>query len=130
MTWRSRSRSDFRRSSSPGAKPGRALDQLGELGEVRLAIGRRLGQFVAAAAGRGELLPRATVLGAAAQLLLACERVEDVELVRGPRQAALLELARHGDQPLHERRQLLAGNAPAPGVGARATVGEDARAPR
>ena len=39
-------------------------------------------------------------LRAQPQLLLADERVEDVELVRRPREPALLELARHRDQPL------------------------------
>ena len=43
----------------------------------------------------------------------------------GARQATLLELARHGDESLDERGQLLARDAPAPGVGARASVGED-----
>ncbi len=109
-----------------GPEPGGALDQLGELREVRLAVRRGLGQLVPAAARRRELLPRPCVLGAAAQLLLAGERVEDVQLVRGPREAPLLELARHGDQPLHERGQLLAGNAAAPRVGAGPAVGEDA----
>ncbi len=108
-----------------GAEPGRALDQLGQLRQMRLPPRRRLGQLVAAAARGGQLLPGPGVLGAAAQLLLAGERVEDVELVGGAGKTALLELARHGDQPLDERGQLLARDAAAPGVGARAPVGED-----
>ena len=44
----------------------------------------------------------------------------------GPREAALLELPRHGEQPLHERRQILARDRAAPCVGTRAAVGEHA----
>ena len=44
----------------------------------------------------------------------------------GPREPPLLELARHRDQPLRRRGQVLACRAPAPRVGARPAVGEDA----
>ena len=51
--------------------------------------------------------------------------VQRRELVRGPCEPALLELAAHGEQRLDRRRDVLARGAPAPGVGARAPVGED-----
>ena len=58
-------------------------------------------------------------------LLRPDERVEQVELVRGPRQTALLELARHREQALGRGDDVLARDAAAPGVGARAPVGAD-----
>src|SRR5205807_9671760 len=59
-------------------------------------------------------------------LLLADERIEDVELVRGTAEAPLLELPGHRDQSLRRARDVLTGGAAAPRVRARATVGEDA----
>ena len=44
----------------------------------------------------------------------------------GPGEAALLELAGHGEQPLDERREILARDRAAPRVRARAPVREDA----
>ncbi len=58
-------------------------------------------------------------------MLLADERIEDVELERRPGEAPLLELARHREQPLDERRKVLARDRAAPGVGSGAPVGED-----
>ena len=84
------------------------------------------GQLVVPPPRGAELAPGAPQLGAARELLLAREGVEQVELVRGPREAALLELARHRDQPLGRGRHVLARGAAAPRVGARAAVGEDA----
>ena len=52
-------------------------------------------------------------------------RVERRELVGGPREPALLELAAHREQRLDRSRDVLARGAPAPGVGARPPVGED-----
>ena len=72
----------------------------------------------------GQLAPGRSRLGPSQ--LVPGERVEHVELVRRPRETALLELAGHGEQPLHERRHVLARCAPPPGVGARAAVREDA----
>ena len=54
------------------------------------------------------------------------KRVEDVELVRGPREPPLLELAGHRDQPLGGGGEVLARDGAAPRVRARAAVGEDA----
>ena len=75
---------------------------------------------------RGQLAPREPRLAAAAKLLLAAVGVEHVELVRGPCQPALLELAGHGDQPLGGGSEVLARDRAAPRVRARAAVGEDA----
>ena len=97
--------------------------QLGEPGRLRRRVAR---QLLVAPAGRTELAPRRPRLPAPASLLLAAEGVEHVELVRGPRQAALLELAGHGDEPLGGCGQVLPGHCPAPGVRPRAPVGEDA----
>ena len=79
-----------------------------------------------AAAGDRELPPGDAELRAALRLLLAGERVEQAELVRGPRQPTLLELARHGDQALGGRGEIVAGRRAAPRVGAGAAVGKDA----
>ena len=84
------------------------------------------GELVVAAAGGGELAPRDARLAPAAPLLLAAEGVEHVELVGRPAEAALLELARHRDQPLGRGGEVLARDAAAPRVGARAPVREHA----
>ena len=47
-----------------------------------------------------ELAPGDPRFGAQLQLVVADERVEHIELVRGPAEPALLELPRHRDQPL------------------------------
>ena len=62
---------------------------------------------------------------AASQLLVATEGVEDVELVRRPREPPLLELAGHRDQPLGDRRNVIARRGAPPGVGPCSAVGED-----
>src|SRR5439155_7698377 len=46
------------------------------------------------------------------------------ELVRRPRESTLLELTRHGDQPLAAGGAILASCAPAPRVGTGTAVGE------
>ena len=97
--------------------------QLGEPGRLRRCVAR---QLLVAPAGRTELAPRRARLPAPASLLLAAEGVEHVELVRGPRQPALLELTGHGDEPLGGCGQILPRHRPAPGVRPRAPVGEDA----
>ena len=79
-----------------------------------------------AAAGDGELAPGCACVAAATRLLLAAERVEHVELIGGTAEPPLLELARHRDQPLRGGREILARDAAAPRVGARAPVREDA----
>ena len=59
-------------------------------------------------------------------LLRAAERVEHVELERRAREPALLELARHRDEPLGRCGDVLAGDRASPRVRARAPVAEDA----
>ena len=55
----------------------------------------------------------------------AGERVEHGELIARSREPPLLELAAHREQALDRGGHVLARGAPAPGVGARAPVGED-----
>ena len=102
------------------------LDERRQLAQARLLRCGAARQLVVALAGGGELAPGEPGLAAPAQLLLADEAVEDVELVRRPAEPALLELARHRDQPLGGGGEILARHGAAPGVGARAAVGEDA----
>ena len=104
----------------------RVLDEGLQLREPRL-LGRLVAsQVVVPTPSRPELPPGGAQLHPQPQLLLADERVEDVELVRGPREPALLELARHRDQPLRRCGQILPRSAPAPRVGARPAVREHA----
>ena len=65
-------------------------------------------------------------VGPAAELLLAAEAVEHLELVGRPREAPLLELPRHREHALDGGGDVLPRGGPAPGVGARAAVAEDA----
>ena len=101
------------------------LDELPQLLEPLGAPRFRARELVPMPAGGRELPPGACVVGTQTELLLADERVEDVELERRPREAPLLELARHREQPLHERRKVLPRDCAAPGVGSGAAVGED-----
>ena len=103
-----------------------ARDQLAELGELLRAAGRGAGELLAAAAGCEQLPPGPPEVEPAPKLCVPDERIEDVELVRGSRQPALLELARHREKLLNERRQILARDRASPSVRARAAVGEDA----
>ena len=73
-----------------------------------------------------ELAPRGARVGAAAELVLAAEPVEHLELVRRPREAALLELPRHRDHALDRGGDVLAGRRAAPRVRARAPASGDA----
>ena len=101
------------------------LDQRAQLRKPSLGV-RRVGrQLVVPAAGRLELAPRHPRRGAPGELLLAAEAVEHLELVGGPRQPALLELARHRDDALDGGRDVLPCSRASPRIGARAAVGED-----
>ena len=60
------------------------------------------------------------------ELLRADERVQHVELVGGPREPTLLELARHRDQPLRRGGEILARDRAPPRVRPRAAVSEHA----
>ena len=101
------------------------LDERAQLGEPRLRGGRVARELVVPPPRSAELAPGEPRLGPPAELLVAAERVEDGELVRGPREPALLELARHREQPLAERGDVLAGGAPAPRVRARPALRAD-----
>ena len=81
-------------------------------------------QLLVPAAGRLELAPRHSRRGAPGELLLAAEAVEYLELVGGPREAPLLELARHRDDALDGGRDVLPCSRASPRIGARAAVGE------
>ena len=104
----------------------RRLDERGQLAQARLLGGGPARQLVVALAGRAELPPRQPGLTAAAELLLADEGVEHVELVRGSAESALLELAGHRDQALGRGGEILPRDGAAPGVRAGAAVAEDA----
>ena len=58
-------------------------------------------------------------------LFVAGERVEQIELVRGTSESALLELAGHRDQTLAGQREVFPRRAAPPGVGASSAVGKD-----
>jgi hypothetical protein len=78
-------------------------------------------------ASRGvEIAPSRSRGGAAGELLLPAEAVEHLQLVRRPREPALLELARHRDHRLDGCGDVLSGGRPSPGIRACAAVGEDA----
>ena len=79
-------------------EPFGVLDQRPELGETRLDGSRTVLELVVPAPGRRELSPGESQLRATTLLFVAGERVEQVELVRGTSESALLELAGHRDQ--------------------------------
>ena len=76
-------------------------------------------------AGRRELAPGGARLDPPAQLLLAAEPVQHFELIRGPCEPPLLELARHRQHALDGGGDVLAGGGAAPRVRAGAAVAED-----
>src|SRR5262249_21677542 len=83
-------------------------------------------ELVVASARRQEPSPCHARLSPAAEVLIAAEGVQHVELVRRTTKPALLELARHRDQPLGDGRDVVpCGSAP-PRVCAGPAVGEDA----
>ena len=102
----------------------RVLDERAQLRETLLSARRAFHELLVAASRAGELAPGRAHPGA--QLGRFCERVEHVELERGPREPPLLELAGHRDRLLGRRRDVLARGGAAPGVGARPAVLEDA----
>src|SRR5581483_3504958 len=104
----------------------RVLDERAELGEPRPGERGVRGQFLVAAASGLERAPRITRFGTARELLLPAEAIEHLELVGRPREPPLLELARHRDDALDHRGNVLPRGGPAPRVRARAAVGEDA----
>ena len=103
-----------------------AGNELLELGQALRAAGGIPGELLPEAPRGDEVSPRTPQLGAAAQLLLADEGIEHVELVRGAGEPALLELPGHGEQPLDECGQVLPRDGAPPRIRARAPVGEHA----
>ncbi len=96
--------------------------QLREPGFRERRVGR---QLVVPATRRLQVAPRRPCCRSTAELLLAAEAVEHLELVRRPREPALLELARHRDHPLDCRGDILPCCGAPPGVRPRAAVPED-----
>ncbi len=74
---------------------------------------------------RYQLPPRELRGAPALGLLGAAERIENVELERRTRKPALLELARHRDEPFGGARDVLARNCPPPRVRASPSIAED-----
>src|SRR5205807_1695452 len=103
-----------------------ALDLL-ETAGIRVEGGeerpRRTGrELVMPPARRLQFPPRLPGGAPPPQLLVAAVPVEHVELVGRSRQPPLLELARHRDQALGDRRDILASDAAPPCVRARPSV--------
>jgi hypothetical protein len=108
-----------------GLEPFRSRKELTELGNVGGVPGCVADDLLVRAPGRDVCAPRTSELAPQAMLLVTNERVEDVELERRPSEAPLFELARHREEALHERSELLPRNAPAPRVCPRPAVDED-----
>ena len=109
-----------------GLHPLGVLDERVQLGEPRLRERCVRRQLLVAPPRCQQLPPGGARLAPAAQLLLAAEPVEHLELVRRPREPPLLELARHRDHPLDRGADVLARSRTAPRIRARAPVAEDA----
>ena len=106
----------------PGGEVIGVLHERLELGEPRtLGIGSAF-ELLDAALGRLERPPRIACVAPAGTLVRPDERVEEVELVRRSRETALCELPREDEQALGRCDDVLAGDAPAPRVSARAPV--------
>ena len=110
----------------PALEPLGALDELPQPFEAQRRGAGVPGDLVVALARGAERPPGIACVAPPLRLLGADEGVEHVELVRRAREPTLLELARHRDQPLGGGGEVLARDRAAPGVGARAAVGEDA----
>ena len=95
--------------------------ELGMAGRDGVGVAR---QLVMAAPGRAELAPGEPGLTTSFGLLRPAERIEHVELERRAREPALLELARHRDEALRRRGDVLPRDRTTPGVCARAPVAE------
>ena len=106
--------------------PVGVLDERAQLREPGLGERGVRRQLVVPAARGLELAPRRPRRRAAGELLFPAEAVEHLELVGRLRQPALLELARHRDDALDGRCDVLSSGGASPRVGARPAVGEDA----
>ena len=125
-TWRCRSRSVAQPLLLARLHALGVLDERAQLGEPRLGERRVRRQLVVPAPRGLQVAPRRPRRCAAGELLLAAEAVEHLELVRRPREPALLELARHRDHALDGGGDVLPRSGTSPGVRARPAVGEDA----
>ena len=108
-----------------GLEALRRLDERSQLAQTLFFRRSASCQLVVPLSSMSKRAPRQPSLTAAAKLVVAAVRVEHVELVRGPGESPLLELAGHRDQPLGGGREVLARDGPPPRIGARAAVGED-----
>ena len=109
-----------------GSHPLGRLDERLQLCKPECDCIRVTGEIVIAPTCCDERGPCDARIAAPDELLLPAERVEDVELEGLTRKPTLLELTRHGDQPLRRRRDVLARDGSAPRVCAGAPVAEDA----
>ena len=101
------------------------LDERLELGEPRRDSVGVTREFLIAATCSRQVLPRGRRIAPPLGLLDTAERVEHVELEGRPGKAALLELARHREQPLGGRGDVFARDRATPGIRARPPVTED-----
>ena len=109
-----------------GLHPKRVLDQGSQLGQSRFGGLGPAVQLIVPAPHRLQLAPGDACRGSAPQLVVAAERVEHIKLVGGSREPPLLELPGHRDHALGGGRHIITRRRPAPCVGARTTVAEDA----
>ena len=100
----------------------RVLRQRAQLGQTGLGERRIRGQLLVALAGYLQLAP----CGSQRLAVNAGETIQQLELIRRPREAPLLELARHRNDPLDRGGDVLACRSTAPGVRARPPVCEHA----
>jgi hypothetical protein len=106
-------------------QPVRVLDQRLELVQPRALGDGPVLQLLDAPPGRDEVAPRLPGVLPPDPLRRPGERVEQVELVRRPRQPPLRELAREREQPVGRGDEVVARHAAPPRVGPRAPVDAD-----
>ena len=106
VTWRSRSRSLAQRVLGARLEALGVLDERAQLGEARLAR-RRRPRVSSSWRRRAAASSRQAARSSARRRCCSspAKASSSVELVRRPREAALLELARHRDQPLGRARR-------------------------
>ena len=97
--------------------------QLRETRRDRIGVAREL---LVPAPRRDQLAPGELRLASPLGLLGTAERVEHVELERRTREPALLELPRHGDEPLRRSGHVFPRDGASPRIRARPPVAEDA----
>ena len=111
----------------PRSQPVGALDEVAQRLDARRRRAGVAGDLVVVPSRRDRARARpARASPSPLELLRADEGVQHVELVGGPREPPLLELARHRDQPLRRGGEILARDRAPPRVRPRAAVGEHA----